>query len=106
MFSPISRQSKAASGILIEGGVRYFLLQDPSIDGYSGGPVFTVDNPYYLSLSINGQPIPVKIMPALPANFWGVISATKANRSGGKMAVVIPAAYAAEMMDTYEGFTK
>jgi len=106
MFSPISRQSKAASGILTEGGVRYFLLQDPSIDGYSGGPVFTVKNPYFLSMSVNGQPMPIQIMPSPPENFWGVISATKSDRSGGKMAIVIPASYAVDMMDQFEGFKK
>jgi hypothetical protein len=104
MFSPISRQSKAASAILTEGGVRYFLLQDPSIDGYSGGPVFTVKNPYFLSMTINGQTTPIQIMPSPPENFWGVISATKSDRSGGKVAIVIPASYAVDLMDKFEGF--
>jgi len=92
-FSPISRDSKPASGIMTEGPVSFFYLQQPSVDGYSGAPVFEsgdlrlVPTSPNSAATVSGQP-----------RCWGTITCTDLDSSGGKMARVIPSGYIAEMI--------
>jgi hypothetical protein len=98
-FSPLSSVSKPSSSTLInENGVRYFLLQAPSVDGYSGAPVF-----YTGELFVRGN---VLAPEPLVLRCHGTISATVPDQSGGKMAVVIPSFYIAELITEFEAASK
>jgi hypothetical protein len=95
-FAPITRRTRAASGLLC--GETYFLLEDPSIEGYSGAPVFDL-----------GEPI------AGPGGFqlggrqtgcFGIISFTKSDNTGGKMAGVVPTKCILELIEKHESLLK
>lgn len=95
-FSPVTKESKAASGLLSENSVVYFLLQDPSISGFSGAPVFDPGEPRWLTRDgaaamVGGQ-----------LTCWGIISRTDSDATGGKMARVIHAGQISEMIKAFE----
>jgi len=94
VFSPISKESRAASGLLNENSVYYFLLQDPSIDGFSGAPVIDTAGMYFSGAALLAAQRSVKCL--------GLISATRTDSSGGKMAIVIPSLYIRELIMTFE----
>jgi len=94
MFSPISKVSKTSSGLMKdEQGVRYFMLQDPSIDGFSGSPVYLMPGLGFVGGGIQSKG---------PFKCVGLITATKADTSGGKMAIVIPSFYIRQMITGFE----
>ena len=89
-FSPISRETKAASGLLTipqtGRATRYFLTQDPSIGGFSGAPLFDLKVPAWTSsrsLQIRGG----------GPKIVGVAVATISDNTGGKLGVIVPAFY-------------
>jgi hypothetical protein len=89
-FSPISRETKAASGLLTipQRGrtTRYFLTQDPSIGGFSGAPLLDLKVPAWTlprSLQIRGG----------GPQIVGVAVATISDDTGGKLGVIVPAFY-------------
>ena len=87
-FSPISRESKPASGIVsLESSdtkrrTEFFLLDSPSIGGFSGAPVFEMPGAYSSQggLVIGGKLICV-----------GIIHGTLSDNTGGKLGMVTPA---------------
>lgn len=90
-FSPLSRTSHPSSSMLSDKSVRYFLLQDPGVDGYSGSPVFDYASGYFRQggvVSLGGRQVKVT----------GVLSGTRNDRSGGKMGVVVPTFYIQELI--------
>lgn len=96
-FAPIAKESKPASGFLAEGEYGFFLMQDPSISGFSGAPVFEPGDPRVVATSTNGVGIAFG-----GTGCWGVVSATLGDVSGGKMARIIPSRYVANMIDEFE----
>lgn len=79
-FAPLTRKTRASSGF-IEGGT-LFLLEDPSVQGYSGAPIFDLAEPvtgasFYLP---SGRPL----------SCLGIVSSTFSDNTGGKMAGVVP----------------
>ncbi len=89
-FSPISRETKPASGLLTipKTGrlTRYFLTQDPSIGGFSGAPVIDLKVPFWKSrrsLTIPGG----------SPQIVGIAAATISDDTGGKLGVIVPAFY-------------
>jgi hypothetical protein len=94
-FIPLSRDSKVSSGILSDGGGAFFLLQDPSVSGYSGGPVVQSGNPRVIATSPSAESISVV---SGGERCWGFVSGTFGDETGGKMTKTIPAAYAVELI--------
>ena len=89
-FSPISRETKAASGLLTipQTGrtTRYFLTQDPSIGGFSGAPLLDLKVPAWTS------PRSLQIRGGGP-QIVGVAVATISDDTGGKLGMIVPAFY-------------
>jgi hypothetical protein len=98
-FSPISRESKPASGLLTlarpdtHNAAVFFLLDNASIGGFSGAPLFLIPNPY----SSGGA----MVFPATSrgASCVGLINATISDDTGGKMAAVTPSMYILETIE-------
>lgn len=94
-FSPISRETKAASGLLNLPQIStatIFLLQDPIAGGFSGSPVFEFPGARpstRAAIEIGGRFACV-----------GLASGTISDITGGKLGVVVPAQYILEAIDT------
>ena len=94
-FIPLSRDSKVSSGILNDGAGLFFLLQDPSVSGYSGGPLVQSGDPRVIATDPTFAGIKVV---SGGARCWGFVSGTYADETGGKMTRVTPAFYALELI--------
>ncbi len=92
-FAPLTRTTRAASGF-IEGGT-LFLLQDPSVQGYSGAPVFDLAEPLRTASLYAPAGRPVTCL--------GVVSGTLADNTGGKMGAVVPTKCIPELIRKHEG---
>ena len=93
VFSPVSRQTRIASGRLgFANGETAFLLQDPSIQGFSGAPVFDFGNP----IMQPGQ----MVVRSGGVTCVGFVSATISDDTGGKLAKVVPSWVAADWLKT------
>lgn len=89
-FSPISLQTRAASGFLQNGTC--FLLQDPSVQGYSGAPVYKISHNH---IDFGGGRI---VGPEDPVVCFGVVSGTFPDDTGGKLAAVTPISFVLELI--------
>jgi hypothetical protein len=94
-FVPLSRESKVSSGILSDAGGLFFLLQDPSVSGYSGGPLIQSGDPRVIATGPTAGSIGVVTG---GARCWGFVSGTYADETGGKMSRIVPAFYAVELI--------
>lgn len=91
-FSPIARETKLASGPLDVAGVgRVLILQDPSVAGFSGAPVFDAGQPRTEGSKLIVQP--------REPRFVGVMHATLSDNTGGKFAAVVPASVVLELIN-------
>lgn len=91
-FSPVSRETQLASGLLtMKDGSTILLLQDPSIGGYSGAPVFDTGKPLLEGGALGFREAKLACL--------GVISATLPDNTGGKLAIVVPAAAVLEKLE-------
>ena len=90
-FSPISRETKAASGLLelprFDTKVMsiFFVTQDPSVGGFSRAPVFDTRLPYStenvgLSVQVGAEP-----------RIVGLVHGTLSDNTGGKLGTIVPA---------------
>jgi hypothetical protein len=101
-FSPISRETKPASGFLVlkrsdtKQPSTFFITQDPSIGGYSGAPVFDLRMPRY----IQGKGVVLKHHKDKP-RVVGIVHGTIPDKTGGKLGVVTPSFYLKELVDSY-----
>jgi hypothetical protein len=91
-FIPLSRESKVASGMLADDKGQFFLLQDPSVSGYSGGPLIQSGDSRFMNTSSG----PAVVTGG--ARCWGFVSATYGDETGGKMSRITPAFYAVELI--------
>ncbi|MBI2017199.1 MAG: trypsin-like peptidase domain-containing protein, partial [Candidatus Rokubacteria bacterium] len=98
-FSPISRETKAASGLLelprfdTKVMSTFFLTQDPSVGGFSGAPVFDTRLPHStgnigLSVQIGAEP-----------RIVGLVHGTLSDNTGGKFGAIVPAFIIVELLD-------
>jgi len=98
-FSPISGDSRPASGLvtLISPTTKkpavFFLLDSPSIGGFSGAPLLVLPTPY---TSGGGLVFPQTGTGPICV---GLITATISDETGGKMAAVTPSAYIVETIN-------
>lgn len=89
---PFSRDTKIAHGWLHDASGYYFLLQDPTVSGYSGGPLIECSeaNPSRIGAATGG------------ARCWGFVSGNLPDDTGGKMCRITPAFYAVELIREIE----
>lgn len=64
------------------------ILQAPSMEGYSGGPVFNIDGHYSQGISITGS----------NTQLLGIVHGTLKDSTGGKAAAVIPSFYIIDLL--------
>lgn len=95
-FSPISRESKPASGLLslirpdTHTPAIFFLLDNASVGGFSGAPLFLISTPF--ASSTGAMVFPETGAPTCV----GLINGTISDETGGKMAAVTPSTYIVE----------
>lgn len=102
-FSPISRESKAVSGLITlaradtHTPATFFLLDNPSIAGFSGAPVLLFPTPYAIP---GGMMAPEVGGPnGAIAQCVGIVHGTINDDTGGKMAAITPSIYILETID-------
>lgn len=89
-FSPLRRETNAASNLIdlprADTGdtTTFFIIQDPSIAGYSGAPVFVIKAFKFGNTIMKGMNSDMCI---------GVIHGTYSDNTGGKLGMVTPAKY-------------
>lgn len=99
-FSPISRDSLPVSGLLTlprfdtHTPANFYLLDNPSIAGFSGAPVFLFPKPYTSGAAL-AFPDPTKF----PLKCVGLVHGTIYDDTGGKMAAITPSVYILETID-------
>jgi hypothetical protein len=87
-FGPLTRRTRAASRLLQNGTI--FLLEDPSIQGYSGSPVIYSNEPTRLGgVGLGGGPA---------TEYFGVVTSTLFDDTGGKLAGVVPIKWVAQLI--------
>jgi len=91
-FSPLTKQSYSASDLLTLKRAdnnkfsTFFVLEDPSIGGYSGGPVFDISIYKLGATTTKGD----------GTKLLGIIHGTVSDETGGKLAAVTPSFYILE----------
>lgn len=98
-FSPITSEVKPASGLLelprFDNKKIYifFLIDKPSVGGFSGAPVFDLAKPYSDSkgLIITGGPI----------KCVGLVHGTISDETGGKFGAIVPSFYIVKTINKY-----
>ncbi|MFZ3138893.1 MAG: serine protease [Thermodesulfovibrionales bacterium] len=105
-FSPITGEAKAASGLLriprfdTHKESTFFILDKPSIGGYSGAPVYLMPWPYSDSAALT--------MPksSTPPKCVGLVHGTISDDTGGKLAAIVPSAFIVQTIKDVEGSGK
>lgn len=93
--SPISVQSKAASGLLTlarfdtKQPTEFFILDSPSVGGYSGAPVLILPAAYSKGAGLSFS---VKTF------FVGLVHGTVSDDTGGKFALIVPSAFVTQTL--------
>lgn len=89
MFSPLTYRSYAASSLISlnrfdnNKPCEFFLLENPSVGGYSGGPIFDLGVMIVGGMTTTGD----------KTSCLGVMHGTISDQTGGKLAAVTPAYY-------------
>jgi hypothetical protein len=98
-FSPISRSSKSASGLLelprfdTKKSTTFFLLEDPSVGGFSGSPVYDLPG-----TQLRGNALVFK----KGLKCYGIVHGTLSDNTGGKFTAVVPSAFIVETINKAE----
>ena len=103
-ISPITKVSKAASGILTlslsgtKAPSEFFVLDSPSVGGFSGSPVFILPAAFSKGGGLSFSQTTV---------FVGLVHGTVSDKTGGKFALVVPSAFVLETLrQAYEASTE
>ncbi|MDD4995839.1 MAG: serine protease [Candidatus Omnitrophica bacterium] len=94
-FSPLTKTSHTASSLMqlsrFDNGkvTTFYILEDPSITGYSGGPVFDVSMYKIGALSTTGS----------GTKLVGIMHGTLSDPTGGKLAAVVPSYFIVETIN-------
>lgn len=89
-FSPIGRWTLLVSDEIEYRGAKYLILNDPSVDGFSGAPAFDLGETPLGGGSFGYGPFACN----------GVVSATLFDKTGGKFAAVVPPQFVLEVIRT------
>ena len=99
-FSPISRETKPASDLLIlprfdtKKPAKFFLTQDPSIGGFSGAPIVDTGLPLQIDNAMYLRPSMALVV--------GLVHGTLSDDTGGKMGAIVPSYYILETIEQFE----
>jgi hypothetical protein len=99
-FSPISKECKPASGLLPlarfdnQQETSFFLLDSPSIGGFSGAPVFLLPGTFSRSTGSASALVFSKKLQCV-----GVVHGTISDKTGGKMAAITPSWFVVETLE-------
>ena len=91
-FSPLTRQTHCASDLVkVKRGdvpirTEFFILEDPSVNGYSGGPVLDISVYKIGGMQTTGS----------GTKLWGLVHGTSSDKTGGKLALVVPSFFILE----------
>lgn len=94
-FSPLTFRSYVSSGLItlprFDNGINcdFFVLENPGMGGYSGGPIFDLSVYRYGAMQCTGKGTFLR----------GIMHGTISDKTGGKLAAVTPAFYAKELID-------
>jgi len=94
-ISPITKVSKAASGILTlslfdtKSPSEFFVLDSPSVGGFSGAPVFILPAAFSKGGGLSFSQATL---------FVGLVHGTVSDKTGGKFALVVPSAFVFETL--------
>lgn len=91
-FIPLTRKTRASSGFINGGCI--FLLEDPSVQGYSGSPIFDFLEPVNSMSRI--------VIRSGGMACYGVVSSTFSDNTGGKMGAVVPTKLILELINGYD----
>lgn len=92
-FSPITSDGKPASGLLripradTKKEATFFLLDKPSIGGFSGGPVYLLPAPYASGGALVFSDV------SAPPKVVGLVHGTISDNTGGKLAAIVPSRF-------------
>lgn len=92
-FSPLTSEAKPASGLLrvLRGDTKkeatFFVLDKPSIGGFSGGPVFLMPGPFASGGAMVFTELPARTV------IVGLVHGTMSDNTGGKLALIIPSKF-------------
>lgn len=95
-ISSIQKESKAASGLLTlprsdtKKPTEFFVLDSPSVGGFSGAPVFVLPAAFSKGSGIAFSSTTL---------FVGLVHGTLSDSTGGKFAVVVPSAFVTQTID-------
>jgi len=103
-ISAITKESSAASGLLTllradtKTPSEFFILDSPSVGGFSGAPVFILPAAYSKGAGISFS---------RKTLFVGLVHGTVSDETGGKFALVVPSAFVTQMLtQAYEASTQ
>lgn len=94
-FSPLTKTSHPASSLMqlsrFDNGIvtTFYILEDPSITGYSGGPVFDISMYKIGALTTTGS----------GTKLLGIMHGTLSDPTGGKLAAVVPSYFIIETIN-------
>lgn len=97
-FSPITKSSKSASGLFryprydnkVE--TTFFILDDPSVAGFSGAPVYALSEVSYGGVAFGTGPFAC----------LGLVHGTLSDKTGGKFAAIVPSYFILDIIDQHE----
>ncbi len=100
LFSPISRETKPASGFLslpradTKNIATFFISQDPSIGGFSGAPVFDLGQPIQSTSKL--------IIRGMEPQVVGLVHGTISDETGGKLGAIVPSYQIYGLIEKYD----
>jgi S1-C subfamily serine protease len=93
--SPLTRGSHPASGLITLPRADdtsilcdFFIMEDPSVGGFSGGPVIDISISKNLAITVTGD----------GTKIYGIMHGTLSDNTGGKFAAVTPIAYVFDLL--------
>lgn len=92
-FSPLTSEAKPASGLLryprfdTKKEATFFVLDKPSIGGFSGGPVFLTPGPFASGGAMVFTELPAQTVVV------GLVHGTFSDNTGGKLAAIVPSKF-------------
>lgn len=96
-ISPISRESKASSGLLTlprldtKKPTEFFILDSPSVGGFSGAPVLILPAAFTRGAGLTFSSATFVV---------GLVHGTASDNTGGKFALVVPSAFVTRTLET------